>query len=100
MKSRWEFMEMSANVNKWVIAAIEAVKWSELADMADPQDVARLCEFFGFNVAYLWITDHPDMYFDGMENGFAMTGPRSGEEAQHAIQHAAVVLSVRGGELV
>jgi|GEM_PF-5939189 len=91
---------MQSKINKWVIAAIAAVKSSGLADMNDPQDVARMCEFFGFHVAYLWIMDHSDAYLNGMRHEFDAPDMLTSDEADHAMRHIAVVLSVRGNDLI
>lgn len=91
---------MAVQANKWVVAAIAAVKWSALVDMSDSAAVAEICDFFGFNVASLWIKNHPQGYQLALEDGFVTDTPISEEERDHALMHIAVVLSVRGSDLI
>jgi hypothetical protein len=90
---------MTIQVDKWVAAGIAAVKWSGLADMRDPEAVARLCDFLDFHVADLWVRANPEAYLLGLEQGFEPLTPLPREQAIHAIEHVALVLRSRANQL-
>jgi hypothetical protein len=84
---------MAVKADKWVIAAVAAVQGSKLANMTDPADVALACDFFGFHVASLWISDHAEAYHQGMAEGFEPSTPLTLTEMDHAVEHIAVVMT-------
>ncbi len=91
---------MTVKVDKSVVAGVHGVRWSDLTDMDDVDQVSKLCDFFGFDVAHLWIDANPEGYLQGLEEGFEATTPLEGEEIAHALRHTSEVLKEHGEELI
>jgi hypothetical protein len=91
---------MTIKVDKWVVAGVHGVRWSDLTDMDDVEEVARLCDFFGFDVAHLWIDANPEGYLQGLEEGFEATSMLEGEEIAHALNHTSEIIKEHGKELI
>jgi hypothetical protein len=86
---------MAVKADKWVVAAITAVETSKMANMADAADVALACDFFGFYLASVWISDHTDAYLQGWKEGFVSASPITEDDIEHAIEHVAIVMTAQ-----
>jgi hypothetical protein len=91
---------MALQVDKWVAVGIDAVKWSNLADMTNATDVATWCAFFDFNVAALWVDDNPQSLQLALHEGFERHTSVSQEDMEHARMHIAVTLATRANDLL
>lgn len=91
---------MALRVDKWVAAGIEAVKWSQLADVENPIEMATWCSYFDFHVAAAWLENNPEGYEIARSEGFEPSSPITQADIEHVHTHVCMTLTAQADDLL